>query len=171
MSGAIENKELNFGHVLNFISNLWKITLKYKFLLVSVTIIFAILLGFKKKNQIPEYTAKTTLLLSSGSKKGNGFLAIASQLGMGGGGSASVSEDLMVELAKSQRVVKMALLSPISETEKTLLIDLYLNEYALNKSWVKNPKLKGFTFSPDGYTDGTKKFLQDSILQKAPGRA
>ena len=116
----------------------------------------------------PVYTASTTFVLEDG-EKGGGMLSqyagIASAVGvdLGGGGSGLFSGDNIIQLYRSQTMIREALLTPVSYDGGThLLIDRYVRYKKLQKKWDKKPQLKGINFNnPNG-----KPFnrAQDSLL-------
>ena len=109
------------------------------------------------------YTARTTFIVEEAKSGSSSLLSsIASQGGFDfgnmSGGSGILSGDNVLQLLKSNSLVKKALLSPYDDTKT--LADLYAELYGLKSQWLKSPSIHSeINFK------GPLSRLKDSLLQ------
>lgn len=122
--------------------------------------------------QKPIYKTKITFFVEEQDKV-NGMFAsymnVASQLGLASGSSkaGAVSDENVMEMLKSSRVIETALFNKvqISNNRNDLLINYYIDKLELREEWsnAKNKELKNVTFKELQRTNNT--ILQDSVIQ------
>lgn len=100
----------------------------------------------------PQYTATTSFVVEAGSGAGGGsrYAGVASMLGinLGGLGSEGLFEgDNILELYKSNRMIRESLLTKSVADTNQLLIDLYLTINGMNEDWNEKPDLKNLDFA------------------------
>jgi hypothetical protein len=147
---------ININDELSTDTLIIKIKQSYKYLLSRWILILALaLLGalagflyamFKK----PVYRAIATFVLEEGDKAGGlaqyAGLANIAGINLGGGNGLFQSENIL-ELYKSRRMIKTALLRSIpSSNESQQLIERYLEFKGLKDKWHDDPKLKNISF-------------------------
>lgn len=122
--------------------------------------------SFKK----PVYTASTTFVLEEGGSAGGGmagqYANLASMVGIdiGGGNNGLFSGDNILEIYKSQKMLRKVLLSSAEfNGKKELLIDRYIAINELGKKWDQYLKAPGFSFA-DTNSVG---IVKDSLLNVA----
>jgi uncharacterized protein involved in exopolysaccharide biosynthesis len=123
----------------NYLRKSWKI-------LVLMGIIGAVLgvgYAFIKKDT---YTAATTFVVEDSKSSGGGIAsALAGQFGLdlGGlaGGSGVLQGDNVLELLKSQALLKQALLTNYDSAKKISLADQYATEYGYTQKWANNSEI------------------------------
>jgi hypothetical protein len=92
------------------------------------------------------YTASTTFVVEDSKSSGGGIAsALAGQFGLdlGGlaGGSGVLQGDNVLELLKSQSLLKKALLTYYDSTQKITLADQYASDYGYSKKWENNSSI------------------------------
>ena len=121
----------------------------------------------------PKYTAE--LLFSteaSGDNALGGYAGLAAQFGfdLGGSGGGAFQGDNLMELLKSQRILEQTLLSDAPDFGAgKLMIDAYLDNHKLNKTWKTDKVLSKVHFSkdkttPDRARDSVMKAVSKGIL-------
>ncbi len=134
---------------------------KWKVILV-VSLIAATYGIVKTWLEDPKYTAVMTFVSESDKGGGlGGYASIAAQFGfdVGGGGGGAFSEDNLVELLKSRKLIDKTLLS---QYDNNLFIDQYVNNHKLNKDWEKDSIMSKPQFASIGNGDYIRK--RDSIF-------
>ncbi len=134
-----------------------------KWLLIVIVVVIGSVLGFAyaffKK---PTYTGELTFVLSSGSSESS-LYSLASQFGFSTGSSGEdlFSQDNLIWLMQSKKLMSRALFREVPNTGETLL-NLYLREQNMPKLWEKNPHLKKQYPFPNDIKKITP--VQDSLL-------
>jgi len=98
----------------------------------------------------PHFIAGSTIMLDNGESDNSisGALALASQLGLGGGSSSSsMTEDKLVEIIPSEVIIKTALFKrTIIDSTSDILANHFINLFGYKKTWEKDDSLKNFRF-------------------------
>lgn len=119
----------------------------------------------------PTYKASISFMIDDTEKGGgmlSGYMSLASQFGMGGGGAGALkngalSDENAGELMKSRSATERALMYPVAGRHgQELLANFFVDAMKLRSKWNKNPKLINFTFK--NKPAGTDR-LQDSLIQ------
>jgi hypothetical protein len=138
------------------ILNQWKVVVLFM-LLGAIT-------GFSIAFLVPTtFTAKTTFVVEDAKSNGSSLLSsLAGQTGIDiaglGGNSGMLSGDNVLQILKSNTLIKKSLLSPYDSTHN--LADVYANANNLKTKWLVNPKInKQINFK------GNLTRLEDSLLQ------
>lgn len=114
------------------------------------------------------YTSKSTFVLED-SREGGGlgqYAGLASMVGIDIGGSAGdiFQGDNLIELYKSDMMIRAVLLTPIIiDTHKDYLINRYLIFNGLREKWASNPQLAKLYFT-DNHLPATTQRLRDSLI-------
>lgn len=117
------------------------------------------------KMQKPKYEGICSFILEDKQSSIGGLNSIASQFGfdVGGltGGGSFFAGDNILDILKSQKVVKQVLLSFVdSGTTKQTLADLYLQFTGKKKSWKNNAVLQEINFGATNHLS----LIHDSVL-------
>lgn len=166
---AVTEEEAPFSFAV--ILRNWKTTLHYLLgqwkLLVVVGLIGALAgLGFAFYKPVT-YTARLTFVVEDSKSAGGGLAsALAGQFGLdlGGisGGSGVLQGDNVLELLKSQRLLKKALISAYDAKGTHSLADQYASAYGWKEKWAKSKKVgKDIQF---GVNRSGFSRLEDSLL-------
>lgn len=139
-----------------------------KWYFVVLAAIAAGAIGYIKARQVePVYTADISFVLSTDQKDRGNFGGLASQLGFDGIGSSPdniFSGDNILELFKSRKLIRAALLSVVdSASHQTLL-----NYIAQSRYGDQYKKLGPFNLKPDTYSGAQKKLFR-TISSEASG--
>lgn len=98
----------------------------------------------------PDFIATSTLMLENTKSGGmSGALALASQLGLAGGGGDNValSGDKLLDIIKAETIIKTALFEKTTIDSITdILANHFIRLFDYNELWKKNDSLKGFKF-------------------------
>lgn len=137
-------------NIIQSVRNYWG-ELKKKWLLVSLIIISTSILGMLYSlNSKPKYIATSTMMLENSKNGGSmmGALALASQFGIASGMSSSViNEDKLIEIIKSENIIKTALFKKVTINSKTdILANHFIDIFGYKKKWEMNDSLKDFRF-------------------------
>jgi hypothetical protein len=141
----------------------WKRYLQTKWILLLVVAILGCITGYMyANNSKPVYKADMTFVLSNSNQSGK-LAGLAGQFGLDLGTSNDdvFSGDNIVELLKSQKIVKRALFRQIPSTKETL-INLILDKENIRQEWEKNPYLKAAIPFPNNANSLSP--LQDSLF-------
>jgi hypothetical protein len=141
----------------------WKLVFLASFLLACMGFIWGV--RFK-----PFYTAKLSFFLSNDNSKSGGLSGLAGQYGIdiGGSGETAFAGDNIIELLKSDRIIKNTLFSTRKEIAGKTILDLYLEEANLLESYQKNKYLQAAIPFPKD--DGNLSLLQDSLVKSICSR-
>jgi len=100
-----------------------------------------------------QYVAKSTVMLES-SKGGSmsGAMALASQFGMlGSSSSSAITEDKLIEIIKTETIIKSALLEKATiDSTSDLLANHFIDLFGYKEEWKNNNSLKDFRFKNSG---------------------
>jgi len=136
-----------------------------KWLIIAIVGVVGALLGilyaYMKK---PTYTGELTFVLSDGNTP-TGLSSLVSQFGIdfSTGGNDVFSQDNVMYLMTSRKMLSRALFKKLPDSSETLL-NLYIRTEKLDESWKKDPHLaKTYPF-PTTYTAQTP--LQDSLFKE-----
>ena len=138
-----------------FLLKKWKVILVVSFAAAIIGIV-------KTWLEDPKYTAVMTFVSESDKSGGlGGYASIAAQFGfdVGGGGGGAFSEDNLVELLKSRKLIDKTLLS---QYDNNLFIDQYIINHKLNKGWEKDSVMSKANFASIANGDYVRK--RDSIF-------
>lgn len=122
----------------------------------------------------PKYTAELIFSSENGSDNAlGGYAGLAAQFGFdfGGSGGGAFQGDNLMELLKSQTILEQTLLSDAQNFGKDkLMIDAYLDNHKLNKTWSKDTLLRKVRFvklstGPDRARDSVMKAVCKGILE------
>jgi len=160
----LKKEDITFRDFILQINN-WIKYLRSKWLVISAFSLLAAVAGFTwAYTRKPTYTANYTFVLSSESRSGGGLAALAGQLGYDVGGSSNdiFVGDNILELFKSNRIIKGALFRHMPDSSKAFA-NVFIENNGIEKDWRKIPGLeKAFPF-PDDINKVTP--LQDSLLE------
>jgi len=125
---------------------------KGKLLILILAILFGGLFFFRVYLKHPTYGATLTFALNEGEGGLSGAGGFLGQFGLGGS-AGKVSQDKIVELSKSMRIVNQALFEKATIDDKEdFLANHILLIYELNKKWAKNnPPFEQFRFTHDSF--------------------
>lgn len=124
---------------------------KRRWFAVIVIICISSFLGlfFAVKSK-PNYTAASSMMLESSKDGGSmtGALALASQFGlMGGASGATINEDKLLEIIKSETIIKTALFQQATINGTTdILANHFIDLFDYKKLWEDNDSLQVFRF-------------------------
>lgn len=148
----MENEEegMSLIDMINSIKDFFA-ELKKKWLIVvsivCITSVIGLIYSVKSK---PNYIATSTMMLESSKEGGSmsGALALASQFGlMGGGSSAVINEDKLIEIIKAETIIKTALFKKATIGGTTdILANHFIDLFGYKKAWEKDDSLKDFRF-------------------------
>lgn len=112
---------------------------RFKFLIMTVGLLFALGGYFKVKMAKPSYSASLTFVLEQGGGS-SGLSGLASQFGLSmGGGGEGLKGDNLISLMKSRRVVQEVLLSKIYvERDSILMLEQFLKVNEMLPIWITN---------------------------------
>lgn len=146
-----EDKGLTFIDIVKILREFW-MEIKLRRIMVVAIIIVSAMAGFTLSffSDNPQYIATTSLMLENNKGGGGGALEIASQLGLvggGGGGGISLSEDKLLDIIKSQAIIKIALFdkAKIDSTEDSFA-NHFIHLFGYKELWKKNDSLRDFKF-------------------------
>lgn len=149
------------GTTLRYVLGYWRI------LLVAAILGALVGLGYAWLKPTT-FTARTTFVVEE-SKAGGGSImsALAGQLGfdMGGlsGTSGVLAGDNVLELLKSNSLIRKTLLTPYDSTNRSLA-DVYAEVYGWKKKWEKDSEVGKTVSFPAGKENYPR--MEDSLLQK-----
>lgn len=144
---------ISIKDIINLVQDyLLEALLSWKLILISA-ILFTIYFGIRNKYDEDEYSASLTFVLSD---EGGGLGQLSGLLGsfgLGGGGNrGGVNLDKMVELSRSDRIIKEALVNKFEIDKNTdFLGNHFIKIYELDKIWNEKDEsvLKDFSFKKD----------------------
>ena len=122
----------------------------------------------------PKYTAELIFSSENGSDNAlGGYAGLAAQFGfdLGGSGGGAFQGDNLMELLKSQTILEQTLLSEAPGFgNNKLMIDAYLDNHKLNKTWSKDTLLSKVRFTknpsaPNRARDSVMKAVCKGILE------
>ena len=128
------------------------ISVKKRWLAVFIIVCISSGVGFLVAllGEKPHFNASTTLMLENTKSGGmSGALALASQLGLasGGGDNSGLNGDKLLEIIKTETIIKTALFEKATIDSIT---DIFANHFVrlfdYNETWKKNDSLQGFKF-------------------------
>jgi uncharacterized protein involved in exopolysaccharide biosynthesis len=145
---------------MNILSYLLK---KWYFLVLAV--IAGGVIGYMKARKVkPVYTADISFVLSTDQKDRNNFAGLASQLGFDGISSSPdniFAGDNIIELFKSRKLIRAALLSVADSASNQTLIN-YIAQHQYGDLY---KKMGPFNQKPGTYSLGQKKLLRKISLE------
>ncbi len=151
---------LKFASILKYYKAKWKVFLITVLIFISAALLYS-------RFKAPLFTATCTFVLDDG---GGGsslaqYAGLASMVGLDMGGSKNglFQSDNIIELYKSQKMLKETLLSPLSEKSQGLLIDRYILFKHLRQKWETKPALKNLRFKEFSGQPLTR--IQDSVIK------
>ena len=116
------------------------------------------------------YTARLSFVVEDAKTGGGSIMsALAGQFGfdigsLSGGASGVLAGDNVLELVRSQHLIKKTLLTPVDSNKQYSLADLYADTYGWKEKWKNSSKVgKQVDFTPGLNTFGR---LGDSLLQR-----
>ena len=114
----------------------------------------------------PVYTAELVFSSETSGDGGlGGYAGLAAQFGLdlGGGSGGAFEGDNLIELLRSQSILEKTLLSDAKNGGAgKLMIDVYLDNYKMNKNWKDDPKFKNVKFVKPPYTSER---VRDSVMK------
>lgn len=168
MNNYSNSENLTINEVLETLIK-WKIYFKSKLIAILVWVVIGSALGFVVSKLIkPRFIGELTFALDEKDASGSlgAYAGIASQFGfdLGGGGGAFAGENIL-ELMKSRLIIEKTLLTQVDyNSQKTLLVDLYINFNELRDDWKNNKDLINIDFAKTNREDFTIK--HDSLLKE-----
>lgn len=158
-----KEREISLKEFIIKIRGLWNYLLSKWLAIVLVALaggIIGLLYSIYTK---PKYTGELVFVLSSGSKSGGGLASLAGQFGVDIGGSDddAFSGDNILELFKSEKIIKGALFRTLPGTNE-LLINRIIDKMELQKKWSGNERVKNSIPFPDDVRLLTP--VQDSLV-------
>jgi len=159
-----KKEDINFRQLIFKLKD-WLKYLASKWVMILTCCFAAALLGFTWGYfQDPTYNADETFVLSSNSKS-NGLAALAGQLGYDFGSNSDdiFAGDNIIELFKSNRIIKGALFKKLPNSNKTLL-SLFIEENKLNRQWLKIERIRYSLPFPDSAEKLNA--IQDSLISE-----
>lgn len=154
---SLKDAMLEIRYWFSYFLSKWVVIL----LLVIVSGTLSLLNTLNKK---PTYTGTLTFVLANNSSSNNGLASIAGQFGIdvgGSGGNSAFEGDNMIELLKSHRIIKGALLKTLSG-EKKNLANIIGEELGFFENWRRKEALKAQLPFPENGEKITP--IQDSLL-------
>ncbi|MGB3947986.1 MAG: hypothetical protein WBM13_08375 [Bacteroidia bacterium] len=152
MENLQEDKGLTIVDIVKIVKEFW-VTLKQRRLIVFFIVFLS---GFTSLvvyfySDGPQYIATTTLMLENNkSGGGGGALALASQLGLvgsGGGSGIALSEDKLLEIIKSEAIIKIALFDKVTiDSIEDSFANHFISLFGYTELWKKNDSLRNFKF-------------------------
>ncbi len=144
---------------IKFLFSKWLIIFLISFLAGVCGILYAWL-------KEPKYTAELVFSSeASGENNLGGYAGIAAQFGfdLGGSGGGAFQGDNLMELLRSQTILEQTLLSDAPNFGKgKLMIDAYLENHKLNKTWNKDTLLSKVHFEKSSLTPNR---ARDSVMK------
>lgn len=141
--------------------------LRSKWLLITAFIIAGAVIGvLYAKLSKPKYTASLSFILSNNSGGTSALAGFAGQFGLNLDASSSdvFSGDNIISLMTSRSMVQQALMKMVPEANETLM-NLFVKDAGLDKSWDKNARTKkAYPFPADS---SKLSYVQDSLLRTA----
>jgi uncharacterized protein involved in exopolysaccharide biosynthesis len=119
------------------------------------------------------YTARISFVVEDAKSSGGGLMsALAGQFGLDlgnmAGGSGVLSGDNILQLLKSQSMVRKTLLSAVDSSSKRSLADVYAETYGLKEKWKNSSKVNREIDFPAGQKSFAR--IEDSLLQRMEER-
>ena len=119
------------------------------------------------------YTARITFVVEDAKTSGSGLMsALAGQFGFDlgniAGGSGVMSGDNILQLLKSNSMVRKALLTPVDSSTKRSLADVYAESYGWKEKWKNSSKVNRQIDFPSGQKSFAR--VEDSLLQRIEER-
>lgn len=156
------NEKIELKKIANDLLSL-KLFIKQKLLILCISTLIFGLLGIIYSLIIKtEYTSELTFAIEKETNSSLGAYAnIAAQFGVDiGGASGAFEGDNLIELMKSNNIIRKTLLEKEANSNK-LMIEIYLETSGLKDKLLKNDKNKNFNFNQDLSVPHR---LEDSIL-------
>lgn len=141
--------ELSLIDLVSYLKDFWSLLLKKKMMVVIISLFFVVMGIIISLVTQPKYIAKSSLMLESSKSSGmSGALALASQFGLLGNSSSSViDEDKLLELVKSETIIKTALFKKVViNGKKDFLANHYIDWFNYQEKFDKTDSLKNFRF-------------------------
>jgi hypothetical protein len=163
-----ENNELSLKALFLSIHS-WIAYLRSKWLKMITITICGLILGFLYGQfKKPTFYADSTFVLEEGGSAGglSQYAGLASMVGIdiGSSGNGIFQGDNIIELYRSNTMLKKTLLSFYSKDgKKEPLIDRYVRFNKLREEWSDEPALKNINFLKD--SDGKFSRTQDSVIK------
>lgn len=161
-------EEFSLRKLVNSCISEIKYVLSFKKTLALFVITGAILGALAAWRKSPTYTARLTFVIDDSKSNGSmgGLSSLAGQFGFNldglGGASGVLAGENVVELVKSQSLIKATLQTPYDSVQT--LADKYAAVYKLSEKWLKySPNGEIITFPANG-VQNTR--LQDSLLHE-----
>ncbi|HTJ10950.1 MAG TPA: hypothetical protein VL547_02935 [Dinghuibacter sp.] len=167
------SSEITLKEVLQKARGFWRYLLSRWVIIVVAGVIGAVA-GFLYANfSKPLYMAQTSFVLSAGSKGAGGLASLAGQFGLdiGGGDDDAFTGDNILELFKSELIIKRALFRPLPDSGG-VLINRVIDKAGFQKSWSGNDYLKRWIPFPDSASmvspvqDSLVSAIRDFLLKK-----
>lgn len=137
---------LKIGEIRKELISKWYILGIFSVLFGAIGIVMALMMP-------PKYNGRLTFVLeeAKGSNPLGNYANLANQFGVDVGGFGSggnvFSEDNLIELLRSRKIVEEALMRPTEwETPSQNLLQYYVEFNGLEEKWEENEKLKGIRF-------------------------
>lgn len=149
MGNSEEDKGLTFIDIVKILREFW-IEIKRRRVIIIAIVLISGITGFAVSffSDAPQYIATTTLMLENNKGGGGGALEIASQLGLvGGGGGIALSEDKLLDIIKSQAIIKIALFDKTKiDSSEDSFANHFIHLFGYRELWRKNDSLRDFKF-------------------------
>ena len=144
------NDEIQLKDILIKLSEYKAYLLKKKVAILSVSFLFCVIGVVISDYSETEYNAELTFVVEEESGSAlSSYSSIANQFGfdLGGTSSSTFSQQNILELLKSRRVVVSTLLQNAKVNSKNdLLIEHYLEINKIKESWIENKDFDGVSF-------------------------
>lgn len=148
-----DNDEISIKDLINIIKE-YVAEFKKKWRMVGLIVFAFSIMGFAYSYiKKPTYIATSTMMLENSKGGGiSGALALASQFGLmsgGGGGSAEIDEEKLMELITSEAIIKSALFKKSTINNKTdIFANHFIDLFGYKERWAKieGDSLNGFRF-------------------------
>ena len=144
------NDEIQLKDILIKLSEYKAYLLKKKVAILSVSFLFCVIGVVISDYSETEYNAELTFVVEEESGSAlSSYSSIANQFGfdLGGTSSSTFSQQNILELLKSRRVVVATLLQNAKVNSKNdLLIEHYLELNKIKESWIENEDFDGVSF-------------------------
>ncbi|MGB1038040.1 MAG: Wzz/FepE/Etk N-terminal domain-containing protein, partial [Bacteroidia bacterium] len=151
MPNSQEQKELSIGEIVNLVKEYWQYIWSKKLVVILVSIFFGILFVVYSKSKEPEYSAGLTFMVNDDDGSGGGGLSsILGQFGLAGAGGGSYNYLKIIEISKSEMIMKQVLFDSIDlYGENDLIANHIIELYDLHEDWQEDTMLNGFKFSEE----------------------
>lgn len=156
------DQEVTINDVAKRLKALWKFLFS-KWLVILIAGIIGGALGLiYALNAKPKYSATLNFVLSSNSSSGGGLMGLATQFGinLGGDNNDAFSEENIVTLMQSRRMVQEALFKKPGSINKSL-INIFIEDNKLNEGWQQKERLRNAYPFPDSASKMS--LVQDSL--------